>query len=260
MTKTNNDVFATIGPKVKLTTPTERDQEFAANWKKYESKVRRTAELYHIPGCVGVDLDDLVQLGQSVLLHALRTHNSSGAFSTYFYHCLQQRFADSARAYGRSKYLVVGIHSVTDEVKQMPCVGSSLHQVQTEMRMNGYIPHVINKTPRTGRPTPELMRSIDAPVERSDSSDNSDTSDTTLGSDLSEPDMLTNDDMICLIRKTLPNQRLQQIAVWLYVGHKANGKNGIMRRMGLKRHQYDRAIQQIRMILAGELNVHWTGV
>lgn len=78
--------YTVIAPKSISTKISERESEYDNLWEQYSPKIRKIALAKCYRGLVGFDFEDIVQAGQDVLLHALRTHDDSKSkFSTYFY-------------------------------------------------------------------------------------------------------------------------------------------------------------------------------
>ena len=77
--------FTVIAPKAISTKASKRDEEYADLWEQYRPKIEKMARLECTPGLVGLDYEDVVQAGQDILLHALRTCRKEKRFSTYFY-------------------------------------------------------------------------------------------------------------------------------------------------------------------------------
>lgn len=255
-----------------------RDGEFDALWKHYEPKVRKTAMQYRIEGAVGAELDDLVQIGQELLLHALRKHDpAKSKFSTFYYTCLKNEFAHlHKRCFPKKQYMVVSFDPATGrreiikvqsgkrevlnaETGKREIVRKErsnwakmeLEAVLVDLRSRGCTYSIYPVARNTRYPVLDGITSIDGPVPGTEHSDQTQFSEVLASPE--EP--LTVDEVIERIRHRIPDEQLRQIAIWLFEGHKMSGKDGIMRRSGLRKHQAERALHRIRMLLAGEFGL-----
>ncbi len=118
---------------------------------------------------------------------------------------------------------------------------------------------MIPKSRNTRYPMLENIESIDKPALTPDRDATEvaapSRSDASVGIFASPEEPLTVDEIIERIHHRIPDQELRQIAVWLFQGHKMTGNDGIMKRMGLRKHQVERAMHRIRMLLAGEFGL-----
>ncbi len=108
------------GPAVCIE-PCARDAEYNDLWKFYEPKVRKMASTFCIDGAVGAELEDLVQIGQALLLHALRKHDPLKArFSTYYYTCLRNEYVHLLkRCFPKKRYLIVSYEASSARVANL---------------------------------------------------------------------------------------------------------------------------------------------
>lgn len=250
--------YPIIGGTVVSSQPSDQDAQFDALWEKYEPKVRKTASSFCIPGAVGAELEDLVQIGQSVLLHALRTFDSRrGRFSTHYYTLLRNCYlALHRRCYPKNRMMVVAHNNSTGDRKTILCTSGELEGVISELRSTGYTYGVTLKAPKTRYPLLDNVRSLDEPITTGVESGKP----TTIGETIADTDGgLTVEQIVNKIAHRIPDPHLRKIAIWLFEGHKVSGSEGIMRRVGIKKHQFERDVRRIRMLLAGEFGVRFAG-
>lgn len=246
-----------IGGTAVSTVVSDRDVEFQALWKHYEPKVRKMSKQFAVDGAVGAEQDDLVQIAQAMLLHTLRKHDPSKArFSTYYYTCLRNEYFHLLkRCYPKKRYLIVSFNAATGSREILKCTGGELEAVLMTLRAAGCAYSVVPKDNSTRYPLMENLESIDkAFVPAGQADDEAESHSHDVFASPEEP--LTVDEIMERIRHRIPDQQLQNIAIWLFEGHKMTGADGIMKRTGLRKHQVERAMHQIRMLLRGEFGIH----
>lgn len=247
---------------------TDRDDQYMGLWKSYEPKVRVMARQFSATGMVGAEQEDLVQIAQTMLLHALRKYDPSKArFSTYYYNCLRNEYFHlKVRCFPKRRYQVIAKDNARkDEAgykgKLLKCTGGELEAVLMTLRSTGHTYEIIATSRKTRYPLMETMESLDKDFNL-DNRDGGDLNDTLA----SPTDPLTEEEVLKRVEDCVLDEKLRSIALWLFAGHKMSDCpceekdcGGIQKRLGLDKHKAERDLHRIRMILAGEFGMKYEG-
>ena len=266
MSKRNKE-YPVIGMRPIDGTPIKDEaKRFEERWAQYAPKVRRTVAPYAIAGAVGGDFEDLIEHAQDVMLQAIRTHDPKrGCFSTHFYTLLHNQLLRVKRIFPKQQFLLTGINYETGlRIRSKP--KGSKHRIDGELiagtgnlearmliwRELGYHLAVKDVTPGHRRGTVGQALSIDY---EADGEANRNEVNVLICATLQEhrDHGLNESEIVTLIHKAVKDTRLQKITLLLYGGHKAGGRGGIMEQLGLRRFQFERDLQRIRMLLKGPL-------
>lgn len=234
-------------------------EKFNAAWQHYEPRIRKTASAWVIPGAVGTEIEDLVQIGQEVLLHTFQKFNpSKGRFSTIFYTRLHNKYNDiMRRQYPRNGFIIYWLDVATGEKGMKKCSSIDLEEEVNALCLQGKQYLARPCLPNCRYQPIDGMISVDAPMR---GGNNKEEDDVHFGDTIVDTNEYESKESIEeRVSKCLPNEQLRNLAVALYNGEVVSGHNGVMRRMGLNEYRFNRAVQRIRMLLAGEFDVHLGG-